>query len=217
MSITNATAEIKGSSNYTPPKKGPRPAILTGIIDVGVQPVEYKGESKKPCRQFVPVFTLVKDTYEDFEGDIKHSVVRPFPIKLYPGSEKSTYAKLVKALDPNHTILDSKGQGDVTQLIGQSCFLMIEHRESNEGKVFPRIAGYSEIPEDYPVEDIEYNPVVFDMNAPDPSVFSQLSDFLKGYIRESVGYLGSDVEKILDGGLPQSQVGDVEEDDDIPF
>lgn len=202
MSITNVTSTNTGGpkKQLTLPKKGPRPALLTGIIDIGVHTRSYQGELKKPCREFVSIFTLV-ETYELENGDVRNFTVNTYGIGLLPGAEKAKYKKFHCALDPDHKVIDEKGQGDLTSLIGKPCFVNIVHSDPDkDGIQYVRMNGMpQQIPEDYPIGHIDYQPLVFDMNNPDKEVFQGLRPFFQDMIRESEGYAGSDLETYLDG------------------
>lgn len=209
----------------TLPKKGPRPAILTGLIDIGVHVRFYQGAPKKPAREFIPLFTLTSDTYEDEEGNKKNMRLSPFPIKLLPGTERGHYAEFVAALDPENEILDG-GAGDLTQLIGRKCFVTVVHKDPDEdGMVYANMRGVSAIPEDYPLPDLEFEPIIFDCDNPDREVFEGLTSFVRDQIRGQQNYAGSKLEAILEGeGAPASSSEapaedqtDDDVDDDSPY
>jgi len=205
-------------------KKGPRPAIITGIVDLGVQPQSYEGVENKPCREFVPILTLVSDKNSDEEGNEYNIVTAPWPItiKLSP---KANYIKFCKAVDPNGEVVPD-GIGDIEQLIGRKVFAVMKHTKPNEeGVVYANCAGIQELPEDYPVPDVEYESVVFDTQNPDKAVFDKLWERHQKRIKGGVNYIGSNLEAVCEGGTepntpaPSSNQQDSRDDfdDDIPF
>ena len=194
-------------------KKGPRPAILSGVIDVGVHVREFGGEMKHPAREFIPIFTLVQDTYTDDDGVEHNKVIAPyFPIKIFEGSDKSNYYKLIKAIDPDDKTMND-GQRDLTDLLGMKCYVMIEHNEK-DGIFYANYRGVSEIPDDYPLPECVIDRVVFDTEEPDKAVFDKLWDSTKDQIRASEGYAGSQLEGICEGTMTAPADDD---EDDIPF
>lgn len=204
----DVTSEEKGSSGGSkiePPKSGPRLAVLTGVIDVGVQQREYQGDLKKPSREFLPVFTLVYDSYKTEEGEEVNFKSRPgFPIKVMPGASKSKYMAFVNAIDPNHKILDKDGLGDLTKLCGGYCYVNIEHNTVDKDGVevtYGNYRGVSPIPEDYPLPDREEEEfTLFSLRDPSRELWDSFNDRLKGQIKEGIHWVGSDAETFLCGG-----------------
>lgn len=217
MSIRDIKGGEGGSTQRALPKKGPRPAVLVGLVDVGIQQRTWKDELKKPCREVLPIFELVKDSYETEEGE-KHNIrLSPFPLAIMPGADKSKYVALCKALDPEHVVLDNKGRGDITKLLGNTCMVNIEHKDPTpEGLVYAKLTGFTQLPEDYPVADAETVPYFFDACEPDPAVAAELPNFIKDYIRESLDYAGSALEAVVEGTTSAVPAGadDSEENED---
>lgn len=202
MSLTDGKANARERTQMTLPKTGPRPAKLTGIIDIGVHQQEYKGEKKKPRHEFIPIFTLLKDTYETEEGEVRNCSISPYSIKHMPGATRGGYFEFCNALDPQHEILNDKLEGNVFELIGRNCFVSVIHtdaKDDKDGFVYPRMRGVSEIPDDYPVDDLDFVPLTFNLDEPDKEVFASLYTHTQDRIRASIGYVGSDAEKVLDG------------------
>lgn len=200
-------------------KKGPRAAVLTGLIDVGVHIDEYKGEKKKPARQFIPIFTLLTDTYTTEEGETFNMVAAPYyPISLFEGATRGHYFDFVSALDPeNETLVND--ERDLTKLLGKACFAVMEHNE-RDGITYANYTGVQPLPEDYPVPELVKDFTVFDTDNPSKEVFDSLWDRTKDKIRMSEGYAGSRLEGICEGSLePPKQQASAEDqaEDDIPF
>ena len=222
MGFVVEKGQNKEKTQFDLPKKGPRPAVLTGIIDCGVHTREFKGEMKKPCREFLPLFTLMSDRFsyekddgEKVEGNIS---VAPFPIKLMPGVTRGNYFDFCEALDADHVIMDG-GAGDISKLLGRKCFVNVtlSDPEKTDGITYANMKGMSPLPEDYPVADYDGEFIVFDMGAPDRAVFEALRENTKDQIRTSEGYAGSAVEAALEGEAKAAVAPAEEGDDDIPF
>lgn len=207
-------------------KKGPRAAIISGIVDLGIQKQDdYKGTAKPDCREFLPILTLVADKYADEEG-VKHNMVTsPWPVRIILG-EKSNYTKFCKACDPNGEVLPD-GVGDITQLIGRPVFANMTHSapQGDEGIVYANCKGVSEIPEDYPLAETVINEYVFDSDNPDREAWDQMWDSTKERVRKAVNW--DEISRKLEvaglakqvGGDPIGDGGAVANDfeDDIPF
>lgn len=230
MSLSDGKAVVGTErKQMTLPKKGPRAAVLTGIIDLGIQEQEFRGKKKKPRREFVPIFTLINDTYETDEGETRHCKLSPYGVKHLPGASMGKYFDFYNALDPNHEVLNDKGEGNVLALIGKTCLVNVRHsdpKDDKEGFVYPRMEGISELPEDYPVDVPEFDPIIFNLDEPSKEVFDNLYEFTQNRIRASIGYPGSAAEGILDGDdagkdpdAVQDQKQDEEEegDEDAPY
>lgn len=226
MSFLVEKSENKARTQREIPKKGPRPAVLTGLIDLGRQVREYKGEKKKPCREFLPVFHLASDKYKDDQGVEHNMVVSPFfPIKMMAGAKRGHYFDLCEALDPDHAILNN-GAGDLSKLLGSKCFVNIEHNlskpdESGETITYGNYAGASQIPEDYPVAEVDGKEFTFDTKSPTKEGWDALWDRTQEMIQEGLDYPGSELQKLVEGtatnSTPPPPASPVEEDNDIPF
>jgi hypothetical protein len=220
MSIRDVQGSGGEKTQRTLPKKGPRVAVLVALIDVGVQVREWKGELKKPCREIIPIFELTKDCYETEDGKENNIRLSLFPIKILPGADKSKYVKLINALDPEHKVLDDKGRGDVTKLIGTGCFVNVVHTEPNEdGLIYANIKEVTELPEDFPSGDVKGETYFFDATEPDPEIAQGFTDHVRNHFRTSVDYVGSELEKVIETGSATSQEGkpELDEGEDSPI
>jgi hypothetical protein len=222
MSLTNVEKPASSGGQRSLPKKGPRPAVLSGIIDIGVQQRSYQGEKKRPAREFIPVFTLTKDTYE-VDGDVVQMRLQPFPIKALAGTTRGKYYEFIQAMDPEGDVVPN-GVGDITKLLGKGCFVNVGHSDpkGDEGTVYPEIRGLSALPEDYPVGETDGKVLFFDMDNPSKEVFDGFPDYIKAHIRSSEQYIGSKTEQFLesDGGsenTPSGSSGPDDTDEDSPI
>lgn len=222
MDLENAQAQVFEKKQMQLPKKGQRVAVLSGIVDTGIHVRQFKGKDKPPQREFVPFFTLVNDTYTvEKEGEdpvTRNHVVRPFPLKLLPGAENAKYFDFYNALDPNHEVLDKDGAGNVYNLIGKPCFVKVEYsKPDKDDLVYPNVAGYSELPEDYPAEvNVDYETLIFKTSKPEKDVFMSLNSYLQNEIRTSEGYAGSELEAALEGEGAAGSVEEESADEDSP-
>ena len=202
-------------------KKGPRVAILTGIIDLGMQPQEYGGEKKPDCREFLPILTLVNDKYTDSEGVERCMVMSPWPIKLKLG-DRANYPKFCAAFDPNGDVCPA-GVGNVNDLLGRPVFAVVTHSNGKGDKaeiVYSNIKGVQELPEDYPVPEMDLTFTQFDASNPDQAVFDNLYDRTQELITSSPSWKGFGVNaKVLhqEEEATQANAPAGEGSDDSPF
>lgn len=213
---------------FSQPKKGQRAARLVGLIDLGMQPQEpWKGEEKKPVKEFVPLYWLANDKYTTDDGEEKNMVRGPWPIKIYPGATRGHYFDFCNGIDPNGEVLVD-GAGDITQLLGRKCLVnIVEDKKQKDGKdiSYFNIKGVAEAPEDYPIPDLDIETFTFDTSAPTKEGFERLSDRNQGLIKGSVDYEGSELQAICEGdsaaALPLADAVEpaavADFDDDIPF
>ena len=208
---------------FAQPKKGQRAARLVGLIDLGLQPQEFKNEEKKPCKEFIPMYWLANDKYTTDDGEEKHMVRGPWPHKIYPGATRGHYFDFCNGIDPNGEVLVD-GAGDLTQLLGRPCLVnIVEDKKQKDGKevIYYNIKGVSEAPEDYPIPELDIETFTFDTSAPTKEGFDRLSDRNQEAIKGSVGYDGSELQAICEGdsapAATPDPVGNDDIDDDIPF
>lgn len=177
-------SQVKVQRDYA--KKGPRPAVISGIIDMGIQPQEYQGEVKTPCVEFKVLLTLAQDTYTDDEGVVHNMVTSPWPIAIKTNSEKSNFMKFSKAVDPDEKVIKN-GKGKMFDLIGLKCYAVMEHNVVG-GITYANCAGIQEIPEDTILPEFEYKEVRFSISDPDEEVLNSLYERDQVKIRASVSY-----------------------------
>ena len=88
------------------------------------------------------------------------------------------------------------------------------HTEPNaDGIVYANCKGIQELPEDYPVPEVEINRVVFDCNNPDAEVFGKLWDRTQDKIRAGVNWDESSLGSVASNVEQSEEVSN----DDIPF
>jgi hypothetical protein len=148
------------------------------------------------------VYELTKDKYQDEDGNDVNIRLTQYPFGLKAGSQKAKYTAWHNVLDPDNQIINKKGEGNVTKLLGSACFVNIEHNQKDD-KTYANIAGLSQLPEDYPVGDPQSDLYFFDSLNPDPAIAATLSDYIKDHIRGSIDYVGSDLEKVIEGQVTE--------------
>jgi hypothetical protein len=212
---------------FAQPKKGQRAARLVGLIDLGLQPQSYMGEDKAPCKEFIPMFWLANDKYTTDEGEEKHMVRGPWPLKIYAGAKRGHYFDFCQGIDPNGEVL-SDGAGDITQLLGRKCLVNItEDKKVKDGKdvSYFNIKGVGEAPEDYPIPELDIDTFTFDTSEPTKAGFEKLSERNQTTIKGSIGYEGSALQAVCEGDSAAAAKPNNDEatpeseqfDDDIPF
>ena len=218
MKVTKHSGSAGDKTQRETAKKGPRLAVLVGLIDLGIQVVEYQGEKKKPCRQVLPVFHLLNDKYTDQNGVEQCMVTSPYSgFSIMPGADRSKYMKFCNAIDPNHEVMDADGTGDLEDLLGRNCFVNMKHNEK-EGITYANYVDCSELPEDYPCPVHIYESVFFDTENPDQSVWDKLWDRTKDAIRGMEEYGTSKVKVMCDGGTATPPLqGESKDEEERPY
>lgn len=215
MSLNMNDAPKPAGKDYGLAALGVQAARLVSIIETGEQPREYKGEEKPPAVQLNFTFELPGDliSIEDAEGNVteKPRWISMNNINFFT-DEKAKLVEIVKALDPS-----GASEGNLAELIGQPCFLTIEHKEY-KGKPYAKAVSISGVPSGMAVPDLVNEPRVFDWSAPSKEVWDTLPAFIKEKIQHALNYKGSTVEAMVNGEVPDAAETPAEDfDDDIPF
>lgn len=171
---------------------GAYPGRLQGVIDCGLQPQEYKGESKAPKTELWTTYELSDEFMPDEDGNPNEEKPRWFSEFLPLNNLDSDLANSTKryyALDPNE-----EADGDWSQLIGKPVTIAIVVKgEYNNiggtGAMRPKEA--SKLPE------LVNASRVFSMDDPDVEVFLSLPNFVQDKIKGGLEYEGSKLEILL--------------------
>ena len=122
------------SNSYKIPNEGCHTGTLTNVEDKGWQPNPFQKDQDGQPRLRHQV--LLEWQLED------DSKVKEFQtLSLH---EKANLTKVVRAL--TGTTPSGNDEMDLTNLIGESCRLEIEHRRARDGKVWPRVVGHFALP-----------------------------------------------------------------------
>lgn len=197
---------------------GAYPARLVQVIDLGLQPQEFGGETKTPKNDLWITYELTDEFMPGEDGEPDETKPRwqseRFPLNnLSSDLAKST--KRYMALDPN-----MEADGDWSELLGNPVLVTIVVKGE-----YNNIAGTSTMrPKEAAKLPELVNPTkVFSMDDPDLEVFNSLPQFLQDIIKGGLEYEGSKLERLLKGDKSEKKEAKKPvkttpiEEDSIPF
>jgi len=210
--------KVKNTSGPKAPllDEGAYPARLVQVIDLGLQPQEYKGETKPPKNEMWHTYELSDEFMPGEDGEPDETKPRWLSERLPLNSLGSDLAKSTKryyALDPKE-----EHDGDWTALLGSPAILAV----TVNGE-YNNIGGTSTMrpKEAAKCPELVNDTKVFSMDDPDVEVFLSLPDFLQKIIKDGLEFEGSKLDGLLakhkGGDKPVSKTKEVVEDDNIPF
>lgn len=176
--------------------EGAYPARLVQVIDLGVQPQEYLGETKAPKNEIWTTYELVDEFMPDEDGE--DDVTRPrwisesFPLN-HLDSDRAKSTKRYYALDPKE-----EHEGEWSELLTKPVLVTIIQRETKTGE-YNNVGGTSAMREKEAskLPDLVNEPKLFLMSNPDIEVFLSLPQFLQDKIKGGLEYEGSKLEELL--------------------
>jgi hypothetical protein len=177
---------------------GSYPARLVQVVDLGMQPQQFKGEQKKPLREIYLTYELSDEFMSDEDGQpIKEKprwLSENFPLYNIK-SEKAKSTERYKSLDPS-----GSADGDFTQLLGNALMVTVINNINNTTKrVYDNVAGTQAMR----TKDIEKlpplvnKPSLFLLDEPDMEVYVKLPEFIKKKIMTNLEFAGSVLEAKL--------------------
>lgn len=170
------------ASSYESAPSGVHPARLYRLVDLGTQHTDYQGQAKQ-SRKLLLTYELL--------GDERMSDGKPFAISRRFTASLSDKAALRAFLEQwrGKAFTDAElSQGfDLKRLLGQFCLLNLTESE-RDGRHYTNIASISPLPKGMPKPEAVNDAQLFDLNAPDWSVFEQLSERLQEQIAASPEY-----------------------------
>ncbi len=167
------------------------------MIDLGVQPQEFKGEAKAPRNEMMLTYEFLDEFLPDDDGEPNEEKPRWLSETLPLHSLESDRAKSTQrylALDPN-----VEEDGDFTALIERPCMVTVVQNKSKD-KIYNNIASVSSMrpKEAAKAPELVNPPKVFLMDEPDVEIFLSLPQWIQDKIKDSLEYAGSPLEKALD-------------------
>lgn len=117
---------INSSKDFEPVSEGVHAAVLAEVVDKGIQPTPFGDKHKV-------MFVWLTDEADE-EGKTK-LVFQPFTASLH---EKAALRKATKAIRGKDLSADEENF-DIESLKGSQVQLVIQHHESNTGKVYANV------------------------------------------------------------------------------
>lgn len=183
---------------YDPIDPGSYPARVAQIIDLGIHPQFYKKEEKAPCNEIMITYELLDEFLPDDNGEPDEAKPRWLSesFAIYNlDSEKAKSTARYYALDPNE-----EEDGEFTALIERPCVVTIVQNKKGD-KVYNNVAGISAMrpKEAAKAHALRNPPKVFTLDAPDPTIFLSLPDWVQDKIKDSLEYDSSPLVALLKG------------------
>jgi len=186
--------KVKNNSGPKAPliDEGAYPSRLQGVVDCGLQPQEFKGESKSPKNEIWTTYELSDEFMPDEDGNPNEEKPRWFSEFIALNNLDSDLARSTKryyALDPNE-----EEEGDWAELIGRPVITTIVKKGE-----YNNIGGTSAM---RPKEAAKLPPLVnpsrlFSMDEPDVEVFLSLPNFVQDKIKGGLEFEGSKLDELL--------------------
>lgn len=197
MSLNEDKAPQSSGSNYPLLEAGPKYARCCGIVDLGIQKQEYKGEAKPDAQVIDVIFELPYDRV-DIEKDGEETKNVPRWLSKRYTVKTGKKANLTK-------LKTSLGITNIMQLPKMPVALNVIHdtytkdgEERTTAKI-DTINPYIAPPNDpdFVLPDLEQELRIFDFDEPSKEVWDTLPQWQREKIREAVNF--SEIEKVVDG------------------
>ena len=192
-----------GGKKVEPIDAGTYPAIVAGLIDLGVQPQRpFKGQSKSPQHEIMITYELVTEFMKDEDGneleDKPRHISERFPFhKLTAEMAKST--KRYKALDPHN-----KFEGDFSKLVGVPCSItVVQNYSQKTDRYYSNVSAVTPPMKGFQFPDLKNPPKVLDRDDPDMEVWEALPDFIKTIVTSGLDFSETKLAKMLEDKPPE--------------
>lgn len=205
----NKVPSTGGGFRQEPLEVGPYDARIVRVIDLGLQEMSFRGESKDPARKISVTYELLDEFMVDEDGAVQEDKPRFLSeeMPLYSlGADRAKSTIRYLALDPQQV-----HKGDWEQLINTPCVVTVVNnpgRGKNEGRVFNNVGNISPMR----AKNAENAPPLvnaaqfFDLESPDMEIYDSQPDFLKEKIQANLEFQGSALQVAL-GGVPAADTG----------
>jgi hypothetical protein len=220
-------------ANEVPSNNGPKqdpiepgsyPSRLVQIIDLGLQPQEYLGETKDPKNEIMTTYECSDEFMKDEEGneleDKPRWISETFTLNSL-NSDKAKSTLRYTALDPELTY-----DGDWSKLLETPATITIVNKAGtgkNKGKVFNNISAVSAMRarDAAALPKLRNEAKAFSMDTPDVEMFLSFPKFVQDKIKAGLEFKGSKLDNLLakHTGKKEDKPAKKGEklDDDIPF
>lgn len=208
MPINSKTAP-SGGKTQDAIEPGSYPGRLVQIIDFGLQPQEFEGDSKPPRKEIGVTYELLDEFMKDDEGndilDKPRWQSESFPLhNLAADRAKST--QRYYALDPK-----AEHDGDWEKLLGTTAMITVVQnagKGKNKGKTFNNIASISTMraKEAANAPKLVNEPRFLDLEVvsnENLQLFSDLPQWIRDKIKKGLEWQGSEFQIALESFKPK--------------
>jgi hypothetical protein len=195
MALNARKVKTEGKK-YDPMEAGTYPARLVQIIDLGLQPQEYKGEEKAPKIELMTTYEFLDEFLPDEDGNPNEEKPRWLSETWALNnldSEKAKSTQRYYALDP-----EEEHDGEWPELIETPVMVTVVQNKKGD-KVYNNIASTSTMraKDAAKAPPLVNPPKVFLMEKPDVEIFLSLPDWVQDKIKGGLEYEGSALERLL--------------------
>lgn len=178
---------------------GVYPARLVQIIDLGVQAQRaFQGKEKPPAQEIMLTYELVDTFCVDEEGNELEDKPRWISETLPLYSIEQDKAKSTQ----RYFALDPQGEdgGDFSKQIGKPVNITLVHNPYKD-KVYVNVAGIAAMrPRDaQKCPELVNDAKVFDLDAPDMTIFGSLPEWVQDKIKANLHFQGSKLQAAVGG------------------
>jgi hypothetical protein len=195
MPLNAKTAKGGNSIKYEPMEAGVYPARVAQVIDLGVQPQEFKGEKKTPRREILLTYEFLDEFLPDEKGEPNEDKPRwlseTLPLHNL-NSERAKSTGRYYALDPN-----VEQDGDFFALVGYPCNVTVVVNKKKDGNLVNNVANVAAMrPRDAAkAPDLKNPPKTFDTEEPNMEILGSLPTWMQDKIKSSLEWAGDRVER----------------------
>lgn len=193
--------EKSSGGNYAPIEAGTYPARCCGVVDLGLQHVEYQGQQKDQEKVLL-MFELPTERMEVNGEDKPRWQSIKYTMSL---NEKAGLRKALDAWRGKPMTAEELQGFNVGNLLNAPCMLTIVQKEGKNG-TYTTISGISKPMKGIPIPELENEPILFDMESNDAEeMFQKLPEWVQKIVEESVTWKerkSSFVSEDDDDGLP---------------
>lgn len=208
MAINAREAKGTGGRRQEPMDPGTLPGRLVQIIDLGLQPQEYMGESKPPMREISTTYEFVDEFMKDEDGnDIEDKprwLSESFVLHNLAADRAKSTARYY-ALDPN-----SEHDGDWSELLGSPVMITVVQKKTKKGDIVNNISATSAVRarDIKNIPPLKNDPRFLDLDDPTEEsmqMFTDLPQWLRDKITKGLDWKGSIFQIALESFTPKKK------------
>lgn len=203
----------KEKSVVPPLENGVYFAVCVGVIDLGHQ---YSQKFKTSTEKLMFIFEIPSERVE-VDGEDKPRWLSS-PEYTNSDNPKAKLPGVLSAWMGKELSQEELRNFDTTAMLGRAATLQVLQSPNKKGEMYANIAAITGLPKGIAPPQPENELMVFDMDAPDESVFEKLPEWIQKKIKASEEYADSHVgEEILDIDTETGEVIEKKAADEVPF
>lgn len=174
----------KPESNFIPAPEGTHPARCIQVVEMGMQPQEWKGEKwDSPKIMIFWELPTEKHVFTEERGEEPFVVNREYTATL---TEKSNLLKdLVSWLGKKTN--EEWAEFDIASLVGQTCMVVVVHKDSN-GKTYSNVTGVSKLMKNIKVPKAINPTLAYSISDGEGGTFGKLFPWVQKKIQNSLEF-----------------------------